>query len=54
MTENDIRGHAAAIASAVVTKNEAVAIAAGLALATQVLVDWNRIASALEKIANKQ
>lgn len=42
-----------AIAGAITTKNEAVAVTAGLALATQVLVDLNRIAAALDYIAKK-
>ena len=53
MTEHDIRGHVMAIAGAISTKNEAALALPALALATQVLVDLNRIAGALELLALK-
>lgn len=51
MNERDIRGNVMALVGAVATKDEKTALQAGMELATQFLVDVNRIANALEVLA---
>jgi hypothetical protein len=51
--EQAIRSSIAIMIQAISAKNEEAALNAGLMLATQVLVDLNRIAGALERMAAK-
>ncbi len=51
MNERDIRGVVLALAQAIATKDEKTATQAAISLVTQMLVDLNRIANALEIIA---
>jgi hypothetical protein len=53
MTEDDIRGHVLALVGALSDDDKATATEVGVALLTQVLVDLNRIADALEYMATK-
>ena len=51
MNERDIQGSVLALAQAIATKDEKTATQAAISLGTQILVDLNRIANALEIIA---
>lgn len=51
MTENDIRATVSRLAGAVATQDDGAALTAGLALLAQALVDLNRVAAALEQLA---
>jgi hypothetical protein len=51
VNERDIQGSVLALAQAVATRDEKLAVQVAVALGTQVLVDLNRIANALEVIA---
>lgn len=51
MNENEIRTRVANLFTALQTSNEAAVLNAGIALVTGVIVDLNRIANALEKLA---
>jgi hypothetical protein len=53
MTERDIRGYVLALVGAIQTDDNETAKNAIVALGTQVLVDLNHIANALEEIAIK-
>jgi hypothetical protein len=53
MTETMIRMQLDALVSAIKSENEKEALHAGVALAGQVLLDFHRIADALERLAAK-
>lgn len=51
MTERDVKGLVTALVGAIIANDEKTALQVGVTLVTQVLVDLNRIANALEVIA---